>query len=87
MNWLAIAKILLSLLPLIIQGIQSLESAMPGAGQGSAKLDALRGILQAAYTNGQQAEAAFETIWPAIAGAVGNLVSTFNKAGVFKSGA
>lgn len=84
MNWLLVAKILLELLPAIIDGIKALEKAMPEAGQGAAKLNALRALLQGAYETGEHAAGAFEALWPTISRVVGSLVDTFNRSGMFK---
>ncbi len=87
MNWLMLAKILLELLPAIIGGIKSLEQAMPGPGQGAAKLEALRAVLQGAHDTGEAALGTFDALWPSIVKVVGNLVDTFNRAGIFRKDA
>lgn len=76
MTWLTTATALLQLIPSIIAAIKALEEAIPGKGQGEAKLAAIREILES--VNGQVA-----SMWPLIEKAIGVLVTVFNKAGVF----
>jgi hypothetical protein len=69
-------SIVLSLVPALIAAIRAIEEAIPGQGQGEAKLAAVREIIEAVY--GQ----AFN-LWPIIQNVIGILVATFNKVGVF----
>ena len=76
MSWLSTAIILLQLLPAIITAIKAIEDAIPGKGQGEAKLAAIREILES--VSGQ-----VSTLWPFIEKAISVLVSLFNKTGTF----
>ena len=76
MNWLSTATTLLQLLPAIITAIKAIEEAIPGKGQGEAKLAAIREILES--VSGQ-----VSTLWPFIEKAISVLVSLFNKTGTF----
>ena len=76
MNWLTTASSLLQLLPAIITAIKAIEEAIPGQGQGEAKLAAIREILES--VSGQAT-----TLWPFIEKAIGVLVAFFNRTGVF----
>ena len=76
MSWLSTATALLQLLPAIITAIRAIEEAIPGKGQGEAKLAAIREILEAA--SGQ-----VSVMWPLIEKAIAVLVGLFNKTGVF----
>ena len=76
MSWLTTATALLQLLPAIITAIRAIEEAIPGKGQGEAKLAAIREILEAA--SGQ-----VSVMWPLIEKAIAVLVGLFNKTGVF----
>lgn len=87
MNFLTTIKLVLSLLPVIIDAVKAIEAALPAGGQGAAKLDAIRAMLQSAYSVASDATASFESVWPAISGTVSAVVSLFNKAGVFSKGA
>ena len=79
MNWLETASALLKLLPSIITAIKAIEEAIPGKGEGEAKLAAIREILES--INGQVA-----SMWPFIEKAIAVLVSLFNKTGTFAHG-
>ena len=76
MTWLTTASSLLQLLPAIIAAIKAIEEAIPGQGQGEAKLAAIREILES--VSGQAT-----TLWPFIEKAIGVLVAFFNRTGVF----
>ena len=76
MSWLSTASSLLQLLPAIITAIKAIEEAIPGKGQGEAKLAAIREILES--VSGQVA-----TLWPFIEKAISVLVALFNATGVF----
>ena len=79
MSWLSTATAILQLLPAIITAIKAIEEAIPGKGQGEAKLAAIREILES--INGQVA-----SMWPFIEKAIAVLVSLFNKTGTFAHG-
>lgn len=66
------------LLPALIAAIKAIEEAIPGAGQGEAKLAAVRGIIEAVDTG-------YKNLWPQIQPVIGVLVALFNKTGAFKA--
>jgi len=66
------------LLPALIAAIKAIEEAIPGAGQGEAKLAAVRGIIEAVDTG-------YKNLWPQIQPVIGVLVGLFNKTGAFKT--
>lgn len=68
----------LRILPAIITAIKAIEEAIPGAGQGEAKLAALRAILE-------QVDSSITNIWPTIANVVKILVDLFNKTKTFNT--
>lgn len=68
------------LLPALIAAIKAIEEAIPGAGQGEAKLAAVRGIVEAVDTG-------YKNLWPQIQPVIGVLVGLFNKTGAFKAAA
>lgn len=76
MSWLTTATALLQLLPAIITAIRAIEEAIPGKGQGEAKLAAIREILES--VSGQ-----VSSLWPFIEKAISVLVGLFNATGVF----
>lgn len=65
----------LQILPALIQTIQAIEAAIPGNGQGKAKLDAVIQIMQA--VNDTVKQLPLEQI-------ISTLVNLFNATGVFK---
>lgn len=67
---------ILQALPAIIAAIKAVEQAIPGSGQGSAKLDAVLAIITSA-------EASFTQCLPQLTTIVSVLVGLFNKTGVF----
>lgn len=84
MQILTILKLVLSLLPLVIDTIKLIEQAIPGEGQGEAKLAAVRGIVEAAYEHGDDAVVNFEKFWPVLQKAISTVVGLFNKTGAWK---
>lgn len=80
MNFIEIFKIIVSLVPLLIQAIKAVEEAIPGQGAGEMKLAAVREMLEAASTF---AGDTLDDIWPAIEKVIGSLVNLFNGTKVF----
>lgn len=85
-NLLTIVKLVLALLPLLLDAVKAIEAAMPASGAGTLKLAAIRTTLQAAFEAAGEASATFEQVWPALEKATGAAVSLFNATGVFKKG-
>lgn len=83
-NFLTVIKLVLSLLPLLIDVTKAVEAALPQAGLGSQKLALVRTTLQAAFEITGDAVASFEQVWPALEKTVGAIVGVFNAAGIFK---
>jgi hypothetical protein len=67
----------LSLFPAIIAAVKSVEEAIPGSGNGKAKLDI---ILNSVLAIGEAAK----SMVPIITSVIGIVVAGFNAAGVFK---
>lgn len=84
MQFLTILKLIITILPLLIDAIRAIEAAIPGQGKGEAKLAAVRSVVESAYGVSTDVVPKFETIWPAMQKTVGGLVSSFNSAGDFK---
>lgn len=78
-----ILKLILSLLPVIIEAVKALELALPSAGQGANKIGTLREILQGVFDLSKDAGVTFEQAWPAIEKTTAVVVSLFNKVGAF----
>jgi hypothetical protein len=83
MNFLQIVRILLELLPLIIQTIRAVEEAIPGQGKGEAKLALVRTTLEAAHAVANDMKLPFESLWPQVNSIVNRTVSVFNSIGEF----
>jgi hypothetical protein len=84
MKFLQIVRILLEMLPIIIQTIKAVEEAIPGQGKGEAKLALVRSALEAAYEISNDLDFSFETLWPQIKVIIDKTVSVFNTIGEFK---
>lgn len=84
MNYIIIIKAVLALLPTIIEAVKAIEAAFPQSGQGHAKIEAVRTIVEAAYGVAADAALKFDSLWPAIQSAVSAVVSLANSTGLFK---
>jgi len=82
-NFIAIIKLIISLLPTLIEAVKAIESALPEGGQGSQKLALVRETMQAAFGVAGDAVASFDQVWPALEKTVGAIVGLFNKTGTF----
>lgn len=71
-------KMIVQLLPILIQLVKTAEQALPETGQGAAKLEMIKQIL-IAFDEGIPA------IWPLVSQAIAAIVSAMNIAGVFKT--
>jgi hypothetical protein len=71
-------KIVLFLIPALIDAIKAIEEAIPGQGKGEQKLSAIREIVETVY--GQ-----VFSLWPTLEKVIGVLVGVFNKTGVFNT--
>lgn len=67
---------ILQSIPAIIAAIKAVEQAVPGSGQGKAKLDAVLGLITAVNNE-------FAQCLPQLTNVVGTLVALFNATGVF----
>ncbi len=79
-----VVSIVTKLLPDTIKFVQTLEEAVPVKGQGAAKLEVLKGLLQGTFETVQQAETTFEQVWPGLSKVVTGLVKLFKLTGLFK---
>lgn len=84
MQYLMYIRIVLGLLPILIDAIKAIEAAFPASGQGTVKLELLRGIVEKAYNAGTGALAKFEDIWPVMEETIALLVKFMNSTGIFK---
>lgn len=70
-------KLILSLLPLIIQAVRQLEELFPESDRGAMKLDLIRRTIQNVYDIS-------DNTLPLIEKMVNTIVDVFNKFGIFK---
>jgi hypothetical protein len=82
---LTMIKTLFQLLPIVIEGIQVVETLFPANGQGAAKLDLVKGIVSHAYTVGSAAESTFEQVAPAVDLIAKSAVGIMNATGKFST--
>lgn len=80
---LAIIKLVLALLPSIIEAVRAIETALPASGQGAQKLALVRETLAAGFSVAGDAVTSFESVWPAIEKTVSAVVGLFNRTGQF----
>jgi hypothetical protein len=84
MKFLQIAKLIISLLPIIIEAVKAVEEAIPGNGKGEQKLAMVRAALESAYEVSTDVDVTFVQIWPQVQKIVTSIVEAFNAVGVFK---
>lgn len=84
MQYLTLIRLVLTLLPVIIDAVKAIEAAYPASGQGALKLDLVRGVLEGAYNAGSGAVAKFDDLWPALQSTIASIVSFMNASGMFK---
>lgn len=77
-------KLVIQLLPLIVQAVQAVEAAVPVAGAGQQKLEMVKSVVQNAINTASQIGPTFEQLWPAISAVVASLVAAFNASGAFR---
>lgn len=85
-KFINLARLLLSIFPMILQAVRMVEEAMPDSGKGAAKLAMIRELIEAAYTTSGSVLGAFGEIWPAIERVVASVVAAYNAAGIFRKG-
>ena len=85
MNYIVILKLIVQLLPVVLDTIKIAETEIPQSGQGAAKLAFVKNILTQTVDVSKDVSAADYST--AIEKAVGIAVSLFNATGIFKKGA
>lgn len=91
MNFFTILKLIISLLPQIIEIVKALETAIPAGGKGQDKLNALQEVLQTIYANsdvGDLKNISFDKLWSIVNGVTCTVVKLFNttKSAGFQAG-
>ena len=84
-QFLATLKLVVSILPTIIEIIKSVEEAIPGKGIGEQKLELLRNILESTYNLSGELTLKFDDVWNVVKSLTSVLVSIFNKTKVFSN--
>lgn len=84
MNFIEVFKLILSLFPLIINAVKTIEVVLPQSGKGAEKLALLQEMLSKSYEVSNQAYGTFEQVWPTIKGTIEGVVKLFNSVGIFK---
>lgn len=84
MNFIEVFKLILSLFPLIINAVKTLEAFVPAQGKGAEKLEMLKTMLTTSYEASDKAYGTFEQVWPVIQSTVTGIVNMFNSTGLFK---
>jgi hypothetical protein len=82
MGFLQVLKLVLQLLPLILEAIKTVEAASNVSGNGSAKLELVKGLLTSTVDIGNDVDKS--QYGAAIEKAIALSVSFFNAVGVFK---
>lgn len=79
--FLALARTLFDLLPIIKQGIEIAETIYPASGSGPLKLDLVKTIIEGSHT-AQVSDAvtapSFTTIWPVVTTIIAKIVDAKN---------
>lgn len=87
MKYLDILKIIIGILPILIDAIKLVERNIPGSGNGVEKLAATKTLLESSYKISTDAVMSFESIWPALQKTIAGLIAAFNATGVFAKSA
>jgi len=77
-------RLILALLPQIIQTIRELENLLPNAGEGANKLQLFLDLFRAVYDAVDDVKPSFDAIRPLLERVVGAIVAAFNRLGIFK---
>ena len=76
MNFITILKTVISIIPTIIQLIDTLEAAFPQSGKGAAKLDIVKSVLQGSVEISEDVEnGQFDGIWNVVTKVIGAVVA------------
>lgn len=82
MQFLQILKLVLQLLPLILEGVKAVEAATNASGNGSAKLELVKGLLTSTVDVGEDVDK--KQYASAVEKAINLAVTFYNTIGTFK---
>uniref|UniRef100_A0A6C0JVN6 Uncharacterized protein n=1 Tax=viral metagenome TaxID=1070528 RepID=A0A6C0JVN6_9ZZZZ len=85
MTFLEKVKMVLGLLPVIIDTIKAIENAIPVEGKGKDKLELVKNVLQTTFETSNQSLELFQDVWPTLQSVISAVVATFNTLGIFKN--
>lgn len=83
-KFLNILAIIGQLFPLILGFIRNLEEAFPQSGQGGAKLEMLRKLLESAFESIGAVGVTWAEIWPRLKVMIDSVVAMYNALGTFR---
>ena len=75
MNFIETVKLAVSMLPTIVDAVNTVEKLFPEGGKGAAKLEMVKGMLMAANEHAQSQIANFESFWPMISKLIASIVA------------
>lgn len=81
LKFLALIKLMPSLIQILIASIVAVEEAIPGRGAGEEKLAAVRAMLEGAFSVAEGLSNSFDDIWAMAKPAIASVVALFNKRG------
>jgi len=84
MKYIQLAQLILALFPLLVKTIKSIEEAIPGNGEGEAKLAMVRSVMESTYIIASDTLVSFKELWPALEVVISSIVTAFNATGTFK---
>lgn len=84
MGILETAKLVLGLLPTILEAVKAVEAALPISGKGKEKLELVKTSVQAVFDASNQTVTTFQETWPQLEKVVSAVVTLFNSVGLFK---
>ena len=84
MNFLSALKLVISLLPAILEAMRALEAALPDKGSGPTRLAMLLGVLDAVQSSVGGLTDVWESAKPMITNTINKLVEVFNSNGGVK---
>lgn len=84
MGFLEIVKIVLGLLPVLLDTIKAIETAIPVSGKGKEKMDLIKTALQTTYDATNETKTTFQTVWPQLESIISKVVAIYNATGIFK---
>jgi hypothetical protein len=76
-------KLVVSVLPTLIEAIKAVEAMVGQSGHGSEKLELVRKMLEAAYSTSNDVGVSLDSMWPALQKVITAIVALYNKTGVF----